>query len=119
MFNNKSEEMSQSTPERVPKVLDSSKTAFLTQTSQSETPKTTPGQLNMSQMAQFNNNSNDNDIRVTKNMDETKKVFLEHETRQEEERIVPGQLDQSKLSQFSKESSNREYDQASEVEYIY
>ncbi|XP_064213899.1 src substrate cortactin [Tribolium castaneum] len=96
MFNNKMEETAQSTPtpERVPKVLDSSKTAFLTQTSQAETPS--------------------GEVRVPKSLDESKKAFLAQETR-EEVRVVPGQLDQSKLAQFS--SENHEVNE--EQEEIY
>ncbi|EFA13430.2 Drebrin-like protein [Tribolium castaneum] len=90
------EETAQSTPtpERVPKVLDSSKTAFLTQTSQAETPS--------------------GEVRVPKSLDESKKAFLAQETR-EEVRVVPGQLDQSKLAQFS--SENHEVNE--EQEEIY
>mgnify|MGYP005984590655 FL=1 len=126
MFATKStEEVSQTpTPPRSPKVLDSSKTAFLTQTSPAEAPRlerVAPGQLNPSKLAQFTNqNSSDetreNGARVPKALDESKTAFLTQERDEEGgERTTPGQLDQNKMSHFGAQPSTRSSNQASAV----
>jgi cortactin len=129
LFSNKTaEESAQNASERPSKTLDSSKTAFLTHTSQPDpgrTGRAIPGQLNPSKMAQFtaqNNNENgtvSTTDRIPKSLDDSKKAFLTQRNQLEErnvEKTEPKHLDQNKLAQFTSQASAWESSQPSTVD---
>jgi hypothetical protein len=132
LFSNKTaEESAQNASERPSKTLDSSKTAFLTHTSQPDpgrTGRAIPGQLNPSKMAQFtaqNNNENgtvSTTDRIPKSLDDSKKAFLTQRNQLEErnvEKTEPKHMDQNKLAQFTSQASAWESSQPSTVRDIH
>ncbi|RZC27639.1 src substrate cortactin-like [Asbolus verrucosus] len=107
MFSSQNTEPAQANPERTPKMLDSSKTAFLTQSESKTVEKSAPGQLNPSKIAQFTSQNN-GDVsegvcaRTPKGLDESRMAFLTQTSQPEDKNVDKvGQLNQDKISHFS------------------